>query len=267
MKSADAQRSPERPSLERAAELLRDARSVVFLTGAGISTESGIPDFRSPGGLWSRHDPRKLTFDLFCLHEQTRRDYWKLATETYPILRAAEPNGAHHAVVAIERAGKLDRLITQNIDGLHRKAGSSPERTIEIHGTSMRATCIECGLEHDRQKLHEQISSGKLEVPYCRSCNGPVKPATISFGQQMPERETREAFEAASRCDLFIVIGSSLVVYPAASLPDAAVAAGAPLVIVNNEPTPKDRDAAAVLGGSAAESMAMLVRAAGIVPS
>jgi NAD-dependent deacetylase len=251
-------------ALGRAAKLFAAARSIVFLTGAGVSTESGIPDFRSPGGLWTRYDPRKLTFDLFCTREDTRRDYWKLATESYPVLRDAEPNAAHRAIVDVERAGKLSCLVTQNIDGLHARAGTSPERLIEIHGSSLAASCIECGAPHDRAELHERIVRGEIEVPYCDHCGGPVKPSTISFGQAMPERETARAFAAAEACDLFVVVGSSLVVYPAAGLPDAAVRAGAPLVIVNNEETPKDSEAAALLRGSAGESMSLLVRAAGI---
>lgn len=264
MEPSDQRANADASAIARGGELLARARSVVFLTGAGVSTESGIPDFRSPGGLWSRYDPRKLTFDLFCLREETRRDYWKLATESYPVLRKAEPNLAHRAIAAVEKAGKLLCLVTQNIDGLHHKAGSSRERIIEIHGCSLRATCIECGAEHDRESLHERIAAGELEVPYCEVCGGPVKPATISFGQAMPERETREAFAAAAACDLFIVVGSSLVVYPAASLPDTAVQSGVPLVIVNNEATRKDAEAEAVLRGSAGESMALLLRAAGI---
>jgi NAD-dependent deacetylase len=256
--------STDRSALATAASLLAGARSVVFLTGAGISTESGIPDFRSPGGLWTRYDPRKLTFDLFLAREETRRDYWKLATESYPILLEARPNAAHLAIAAIEKAGRLLKLVTQNIDGLHLRAGSSREKLIEIHGSSLRATCVECGAEHDRQQLHDRIVAGDLEVPYCEACGGPVKPATISFGQAMPERETEEAFEAASTCDLFIVVGSSLQVYPAASLPDVAARSGVPVVIVNNEETPKDEYASAVLRGSAGESMSLLVRAAGL---
>lgn len=248
----------------RAAALLQAARSVLVLTGAGISTESGIPDFRSPGGLWTRYDPRKLTFDLFCSRQQTRRDYWRLATETYPVLRDAEPNAAHHAVAEIERAGKLLCLVTQNVDGLHLKAGSSRERTIEIHGSSLRATCIDCGAEHDRERLHRLLLAGTVEVPVCEVCGGRVKPATISFGQSMPEKETARAFAAAGDCDLLIVIGSSLVVYPAASLPDVAVKAGASLVIVNNEATPKDDLAAALVRGAAGESMTLLLRGAGL---
>jgi len=251
-------------AIARAGKLLARASSVVVLTGAGISTESGIPDFRSPGGLWTRYDPRKLTFDLFCAYEETRAQYWKMSTESYPVLRDAEPNAAHRAVVAIEKAGKLLRLVTQNVDGLHRKAGSSAERTTEIHGCSLRAGCIDCGERADREALHRRLVAGELVVPTCEACGGRVKPATISFGQAMPEFETAQAFEAASQCDLMLVIGSSLVVYPAASLPDTAVSSGAPMIIVNNEPTSKDELADVLLRGSAGESMSLLLRAAGI---
>lgn len=233
------------------------------LTGAGVSTESGIPDFRSPGGLWTRYDPRELTYDKFCSCEETRRSYWRMATEAYPTLDHARPNAAHRAIVQLERAGRLLQLVTQNIDGLHQKAGSDTERIIEIHGSALRVSCIECGKEFDRGQVHRRVLEGD-SVPYCDACRGPLKPATVSFGQPMPERETLEAFEAASKCDLMIVVGSSLVVYPAAGLPDSAVAAGARLIIVNKEPTDKDANAAAVLRGSAGEAMSMLVRHAGI---
>ena len=253
----------EREAVTRAARLLEAARRVVVLTGAGISTESGIPDFRSPGGLWSKYNPAKLTYDLFCASEETRRAYWQIASESYPVLRDARPNAAHQAVVRIEQAGKLSRLVTQNVDGLHLKAGNSAEATIEIHGSALSAYCIECGAEHDRQEVHDRVQGGQA-VPLCTACGGPLKPATISFGQAMPERETREAFEAAGTCDLMIVIGSSLVVYPAAALPDEAVRAGAELVIVNREATDKDPLASAVVRGAAGESMSLITRQAGL---
>jgi NAD-dependent deacetylase len=251
-------------SCASAARLLGEARAVLVVTGAGVSTESGIPDFRSPGGLWSRYDPRELTYDKFCTREATREAYWRLATEAYPLLRDAAPGPAHHAVAAIERGGRLLRLVTQNVDGLHAKAGNSPERTIEIHGSSLRAGCIACGLAADREAIHRRLVEGPFEVPLCEACGGFLKPATISFGQAMPERETMEAFAAARDCDLVIVIGSSMVVYPAAGIPDEAVAAGAPLVVVNNEPTPKDDLARVIVRGAAGASMADIVALAGL---
>lgn len=253
----------DRGPIVEAARLLGDADRVVVLSGAGISTESGIPDFRSPGGLWSKYDPAKLTYDLFCTSEETRQMYWRIASESYPVLRDARPNAAHEAVAAIERAGKLLKLVTQNVDGLHFKAGNSRETTIEIHGSALSAYCIECGAGHDRQEVHERVVAGQ-EVPLCTECGGPLKPATVSFGQAMPERETREAFEAATGCDLMIVIGSSLVVYPAAALPDEATRTGAELVIVNREPTDKDHLARALVRGAAGESMSLMGRLAGL---
>jgi NAD-dependent deacetylase len=252
---------PADDALEKAAGLLGRAESVVVLTGAGISTESGIPDFRSPGGLWSRYDPAKLTFDRFLASAETRRLYWEIATESYPVLRDAQPNAAHRAVTAIETCGRLLMLITQNVDGLHQKAGTSGGKVIEIHGSSLRVTCVDCGAPHDRDEVHARVLSGD-RTPGCDLCGGRLKPATVSFGQSMPEAETLAAFDAARRCDLMIVIGSSLVVYPAAGLPDEAVRAGASLIIVNREATDKDHLAAATIRGSAGESMSLLLRSA-----
>ena len=252
---------------KRAGRLVSEASRVAILTGAGISTESGIPDFRSPGGLWDRYDPSKLTYDRFLADPDTRRTYWEIATESYPVMRDAEPNAAHRAVAAIERAGKLLKLVTQNVDGLHQKAGSSDDLTIEIHGSALRAKCTSCGLEHDREAIHRRLAGDGItaaDVPQCDTCGGPVKPATISFGQAMPERETSEAFAAAAGCDLMIVIGSSLVVYPAAAVPEVAVQNGAPLIIVNREPTGHDRIAHIVVGGPAGESMSRIAEEAGI---
>jgi NAD-dependent deacetylase len=150
----------------RAGELLQRAARVVVLTGAGISTESGIPDFRSPGGLWSRYDPTALTFDRFLASADTRRLYWEIATQSYPLMRDAEPNAAHRAVVAIERAGKLLLLVTQNVDGLHHKAGSSRDRTIEIHGSALHTTCVDCGTPYDREEVHQRVIGGDA-TPSC----------------------------------------------------------------------------------------------------
>jgi len=247
----------------KAAALLREASRVVLLTGAGISTESGIPDFRSPGGLWSRFDPAELSFDRFCVSAATRRLYWEIACESYEVFRKAQPNAAHRAVAAIEAAGKLLCLVTQNVDGLHQRAGSSDARLIEIHGSGLRVKCINCEREHDRELVHRRVLGGEA-APSCDDCGGPLKPATISFGQAMPERETAAAFAAAAQADLMIVIGSSLAVYPAAALPQEAARAGAALIIVNAEPTGLDSVATVVIHAAAGESMMTMTRLAAI---
>ena len=257
---------PLADACKRAGALLRSARRVVVLTGAGLSTESGIPDFRSPGGLWSRYNPADLTFDRFRASLATRKLYWEIASQAYPVMRDALPNAAHDAVVAIERAGKLTALVTQNVDGLHQKAGSSSDRTIEIHGSALGVKCIECGTSADREAVHRLVVGGD-SAPTCDVCEGALKPATVSFGQAMPERETSAAFAAAATCDLMIVVGSSLVVYPAAALPEEAVRAGAPLVIVNREPTGHDGLAEVVVQGSAGESMSLITAEAGLLGS
>ncbi len=242
--------APPSPSdLRTAARLLGEARHLVVLTGAGISTESGIPDFRSPGGLWSRYDPTELTFQRFCASAETRRIYWEMGRELYPVLKNAHPNAAHRFLAALERRGRLRRLVTQNIDGLHQRAGSSAERVIEIHGTALEVACLTCGERQDRDPVQARFAAGDLD-PHC-PCGGLLKPATISFGQAMPERETAMAMADAAEADVFLVVGSSLVVYPAASLPGIALENRARVVIVNREPTPYDQVATLVLHGAA----------------
>jgi NAD-dependent deacetylase len=180
--------------------------------------------------------------------------------DIHPVLAAAQPNAAHHAVAELERRGRVRAVITQNIDGLHQRAGSSPERVIEIHGTALSVICLSCGDRLPREDVQERVRAGEA-VPECRSCGGILKPATVSFGQAMPERETALAFEHAENADLFLVIGSSLVVHPAAYLPVRAVEAGAKLIIVNLQPTPCDRLATVLLRGKAGETMSALVAA------
>jgi NAD-dependent deacetylase len=248
--------------LDRAATLLGEARRLVVLTGAGISTESGIPDFRSPGGLWTRYDPTKLTFDKFCASAETRRTYWEMGNELFPALRDAQPNTAHRVLAALERRGGLLRIVTQNVDGLHQKAGSSASVMIEIHGTALEVGCLTCGARQDRGPVQARFAAGEHDLR-CE-CGGLLKPATISFGQAMPERETAQAFADAAAADVFLVIGSSLAVYPAAGLPRVAVDNGAPLVIVNREPTPYDDYAELVLHGSAGETLGAVAAALGL---
>ena len=244
--------------LERAAALLRDARELVVLTGAGISTESGIPDFRSPGGIWTKYDPAEFTYQNFVQSRAHRERYWKMSLDIHPVLAGAEPNDAHRALVTLERRGVLRALVTQNIDGLHQRAGTSPERVIEIHGTALSVLCLSCQDRLPREDVQARVVGGEA-VPECTKCGGILKPATVSFGQAMPERETAEAFAHAEASDVFLVIGSSLVVHPAAYLPVRAVECGAKLVIVNFEPTPCDELATVVLHGKAGPTMSALV--------
>jgi NAD-dependent deacetylase len=245
-----------------AAERIGAARRLVVLSGAGISTESGIPDFRSPGGIWSRYDPNEFTFQRFCASAETRRRYWEMGATLYPLLRGAEPNAAHRTLAALERRGGLRRIVTQNIDGLHQRAGTSAEKIIEIHGTALVVGCLTCGSRRDRDQVQARFAAGDID-PRCE-CGGLLKPATISFGQAMPERETAQAFADAAAADVFLVVGSSLVVFPAASLPGAALEHGADLVIVNREETPYDGNATAVLRGSAGALLGAIARDLGL---
>lgn len=245
--------------IKQIAQWIVSSKRIVVFSGAGLSTESGIPDFRSPGGVWSRYNPEDFYFQKFISSETSREKYWQMATEMYEPMKKAEPNLAHLAIAELEKLGKLDCVITQNIDGLHLKAGNSPERVIELHGTAMYVTCLNCHKRYDRDEIQERIKRG-VKVPYCDDCGGPLKPATISFGQAMPERETHEAYNRSSMCDLFIVIGSSLVVQPAASMPLVAKQSGAKLVIINRDPTPYDNMADIVIHGLAGPTMSNILK-------
>ena len=225
--------------IEGLAEHILNSQKIVVLTGAGISTESGISDFRSPGGVWDRYDPNDLNFQSFLRSEESRKIYWKFHRDFYLPMKQSEPNDAHYGLAELEKLGKCHHIITQNVDNLHQRAGSSPEKIIELHGTAFKVKCLECGAYFDRDEVEKRLDKGE-EVPRCDHCKGLLKPATISFGQAMPEEETRESFEMARACDLFIVLGSSLVVYPAASLPMEAVNYGSKLAIINLTSTPYD---------------------------
>lgn len=241
------------------AQWILSSRRLVVFVGAGLSTESGIPDFRSPGGVWDRYDPEDFYYQNFIASEASRERYWQMATEMYEPMKKAQPNQAHLAIAELEKLGKLDCIITQNIDGLHHKAGNSEEKIIELHGTAMHVTCLNCKKRYDRDEIQERLRQG-IRVPYCDDCGGPLKPATISFGQAMPERETQEAYHRSSKCDLFIVIGSSLVVQPAASMPLVAKRNGAKLVIINRDPTSYDELADIVIHGQAGSTMAGILK-------
>ena len=223
--------------IREAAALLRRASKVAAFTGAGISTESGVSDFRSPGGVWDRH--RIVTYQEFTGSAGARREYWGMKRELHRELLGAEPNRAHTALAELEKGGRLACLITQNIDGLHQKGGVSPERVIEIHGTNMEAECLGCGIRTPIEEIQRKLDAGETEL-HCDICGGMVKPATIMFGQSMPEEEMRRAWECAAGCDLLFMIGSSLQVEPAASIPRVAHEQGASLIFVNRTDTPWD---------------------------
>ena len=244
--------------IEKAAQWIIDSKKAVVFSGAGLSTESGIPDFRSPGGVWDRYNPEDFYYQNFIASKASREKYWQMATEMYEPMKKAQPNAAHLAIAEMEKLGKLDCVITQNIDGLHFKAGNSEEKVIQLHGTAMQVSCLNCGKKYDRDEVQERLRKTR-RVPYCDDCNGPLKPATISFGQTMPERETQEAYHRSSFCDLFIVVGSSLVVQPAASMPLVAKRNGAKLVIINRDPTPYDDMAGIVIHGQAGPTMASIL--------
>jgi NAD-dependent deacetylase len=224
-------------SLEHLADFLAKSRSAVVFTGAGISTESGVPDFRSPGGVWSRMKP--IYYQEFVSSEEMRREAWKRVFSGKMGWTGAKPNAGHFAVARLVGRGKVSTVITQNVDNLHQESGVPTGQVVELHGNASYATCLECGLRHELDVL-KQSFLGRDEIPVCRDCGGLVKTATISFGQSMPQDKMLRAEEATLACDLFIVLGSSLVVFPAAGFPLLAKENGAKLVIVNREPTEQD---------------------------
>jgi NAD-dependent deacetylase len=245
--------------IEQISQWIISSKRIVIFAGAGLSTESGIPDFRSPGGVWDRYDPEDFYFQNFVSSEASREKYWQMATEMYEPMKKAQPNLAHLAIAEMERLGKLDCVVTQNIDGLHFKAGNSEDKVIQLHGTAMYVSCLTCGKRYDRDEIQERLRKG-LKAPYCDDCRGPLKPATISFGQSMPEKETQEAYHRSSLSDLFVVIGSSLVVQPAASMPLVAKRNGAKLVIINRDPTSYDDMADLVIHGQAGPIMESILK-------
>jgi NAD-dependent deacetylase len=241
--------------LEALHDLVRMARSGVAFTGAGISTESGIPDYRGPQGVWNTETP--VYYQDFMASREARVRAWQRGVRMFHRCGAAQPNDGHLTLAELERRGHIAAVITQNIDGLHRDAGS--ENVIELHGTNRYAACQHCWKEWPTPAIIERVEKGD-EAPECDACGGPIKARTISFGQAMPEKEMRLATEVTMKTDLFISIGSSLVVEPAASFPVLAKHSGASLVIINAEPTPLDRIADLVIRERIGETMMKLLR-------
>jgi NAD-dependent deacetylase len=235
-----------------AARLVDAAERIVVLTGAGISTDSGIPDFRGPQGVWTR-DPdaeKQSTLEHYVSDPAVRERAWRSRLDHGAW--TAEPNAGHVALVDLERRGKLALIVTQNIDGLHQAAGSDPDRVVEIHGTVRETACLACGDRRPMPETLDRVRAGEADPP-CLVCGGMLKSATISFGQQLVDADVDRAFDAAAICDLLLAVGSTLQVFPAANVVPIAARAGAPVVIVNAEPTGMDHLARVVVSGSISE--------------
>ena len=246
-------------SRERLREMIERARRVAIFTGAGISTESGIPDFRGPGGVWSRMSP--IYFQDFVSREDKRREAWDRAFSGRAGWTGKAPNAGHFAVARLVASGKARAVITQNVDNLHQAAGVPADQVIELHGNASYATCLECGLRHELAEL-KALYEATGDLPACRDCGGVVKTATISFGQPMPREPMARAEAETLACDLFLVLGSSLAVVPAAGFPQLARRNGDRLAIVNREPTDQDASADLVLHDEIGPVMSSVVPAA-----
>ena len=219
------------------AALVRKSTDVVFFTGAGISTESGVPDFRSPGGVWTKYQP--VLFQDFLASEAARVQHWRLKKATYELFKTVKPNVGHYAIRQFEERGQLLGLITQNIDGLHKLAGVSDEKLVELHGTDRLVTCLKCGRRYQPADVYENLGE-EFTAPTCGECGGFLKSANVSFDQSMPVEAMQRAQAWSERAEIFIVIGSSLQVQPAATFPVIAKRSGAVLGIINRDPTPLD---------------------------
>ena len=230
--------------LETLARWLEECERAVVFTGAGVSTESGIPDFRSPGGVWDRYKP--IPFGAFVASEEARREYWRRKFAVDPVIARAEPNRGHRAVARLVAEGPAAAVITQNIDGLHQASGVPDARVIELHGNGSYAACLECGARRELAPIRAAFLADGT-IPVCGGCGGVVKPATISFGQAMPEAAMAAAERETRACDLFLAVGSSLSVHPAAGFPVMARESGARLAILNRDRTELDSLAHLVL--------------------
>ncbi|MBI4333622.1 MAG: NAD-dependent deacylase [Chloroflexi bacterium] len=242
--------------IHRAADMVCRSQRLVVFTGAGVSTESGIPDFRGPGGIWSRYDPDEFTYQKFVSSSANRKKHWVISRNMF--MKEYEPNPAHLAIAELDRLGRLDCIVTQNVDNLHQKSGVSQEKIYELHGNTRWVKCLSCGRRYPAAEIVQRLDNGE-EDPPCLSCKGILKPDGVFFGEALPQHILQEAIFHSQHCDLFMVIGSTLVVYPAAYLPIYAVDAGASLIIVNMTDTPMDSNAQLVLRGKAGEILPAIV--------
>lgn len=227
--------------IEEVADYIVKLQRIIVFTGAGVSTESGIPDFRSPGGIWTKYDPDDFTIQKFLSSNKVREKHWSLLTDS-EMIKDAEPNPAHYAIAELEQMGKLYGVITQNVDGLHQKAGVSDDLVFQLHGDMSHAKCLSCGKRYPIEDMALKLKQG-IKEPVCDECKGILKPDAVFFGEQLPIDVLREAERRSQTCDMCIVLGSSLVVYPAASMPVIALRAKAKLIIINIGPTGLDSSA------------------------
>jgi len=230
--------------IEQLRSMIQECKRGVVFTGAGISTESGIPDFRSPGGIWTKYQP--INFKDFMASEEMRRESWRRKFASDAVMKKAQPNTGHLAVAKLVQKGKVSSVVTQNVDGLHQLSGVPEEKVIELHGNATYAACLDCGKRYELEDIRVVFEKDET-LPVCNQCSGIIKTATISFGQAMPVAEMQAAEAETMACDLFLAIGSSLVVYPAAGFPELAKRNGARLIILNRDPTPLDGIADLVL--------------------
>ena len=245
--------------IEEVADLIISSKRIVVFTGAGISTESGIPDFRGPDGLWTKFDPEDFTYQRFVTSREARKRLWGMSKTMGLLWHDMKPNAAHFAVAKLEKLGKLDCVITQNVDGLHQKAGNSEGKVIQLHGNMQWAKCLTCGERYSFEQILKWIEAG-AEDPACVKCGGILKPEGVFFGESLPMKELTEAERCSTSCDLCIVVGSSLVVYPAALMPQYALQSGAKLVIINEGPTELDYAAHVRIDAKAGKVMSRVVR-------
>ncbi|MEA3298416.1 MAG: NAD-dependent deacylase [Chloroflexota bacterium] len=243
--------------IETLANLILQVKHIVIFTGAGISTESGISDYRGPTGMWKKYNPADFTIQKFLSSYETRRQRWQMLIEGGLALNA-RPNRAHKAIAELDGLGKLDCIITQNIDNLHQRAGVSKNKIFELHGNMKRVICLNCHQTFTIEEVMEKIKKG-TEVPDCPDCHGLLKPDVVFFGEQLPQKTLEQAIHYSQICDLFIAIGSTLSVYPAAYMPLYAINSGAKLAIINLSPTELDSYATILIPGKAGEVMTTLL--------
>ncbi|MFC1887064.1 NAD-dependent deacetylase [Thermodesulfobacteriota bacterium] len=246
----------DQQKIDQLRSMIEDSKRGVVFTGAGISTESGIPDFRSPGGIWTKYQP--IQFQDFISSEDMRKEFWRRKFATDQVMREARPNKGHVAVAKLVQKGKIASVITQNVDGLHQESGVPDENVIELHGNSTYATCLDCGKRYEIDDIAKAFKTDET-LPVCDQCNGIVKTATISFGQAMPQKEMQLAQQETLACDFFLAMGSSLVVFPAAAFPEMAKQNGARLAIINRDPTGFDNVADLVINDEIGPTLSLAV--------